>query len=55
MGSLTSCRSALVFAIQAWLNETPTQVASGKQPAYFSIAMSGAFYHTALTHSVPFS
>ncbi|KAF8436167.1 hypothetical protein BGX38DRAFT_97580 [Terfezia claveryi] len=31
--------SALVFAIQAWLNETPTQVASGKQPAYFSIAM----------------
>ncbi|KAF8419730.1 hypothetical protein EV426DRAFT_614520 [Tirmania nivea] len=32
--------SALVFAIQAWLNETPAQLASGKQPAYFSIGMS---------------
>ncbi|KAF8476182.1 hypothetical protein BDZ91DRAFT_711128 [Kalaharituber pfeilii] len=32
--------SALVFAVQAWLNETPAQLASGKQPGYFSIGMS---------------
>ncbi|KAH8147375.1 uncharacterized protein LAJ45_08531 [Morchella importuna] len=32
--------TAVVFAIQGWLSETPGQVASGKQPAYFSVGMS---------------
>jgi len=30
---------AVVFAIQSWLNETPAQLAGGKQPAYFGIGM----------------
>lgn len=32
--------TAVVFAVQGWLSETPGQVASGKQPAYFSVGMS---------------
>lgn len=32
--------SAVIFAVQGWLNETPGQLASGKQPAYFSVGMS---------------
>ena len=32
--------TAVVFAIQSWLNESPAQVAAGKQPAYFAVAMS---------------
>jgi len=30
---------AVVFAIQSWLDETPAQLAGGKQPAYFSVGM----------------
>lgn len=30
----------MLIAIQSWLNETPAQVASGKQPAYFTLGMS---------------
>ncbi|RPA93953.1 hypothetical protein L873DRAFT_1703114 [Choiromyces venosus 120613-1] len=33
-------RTSVLFAIQAWLNETPAQVAGGKQPAYFGVGMS---------------
>ncbi|PUU80634.1 hypothetical protein B9Z19DRAFT_974225 [Tuber borchii] len=37
----TKCiRTAMIFAIQAWLNETPAQLAGGKQPAYFGVGMS---------------
>ncbi|PWW75198.1 hypothetical protein C7212DRAFT_297432 [Tuber magnatum] len=32
--------TAMIFAIQAWLSETPAQVAGGKQPAYFGVGMS---------------
>ncbi|KAL7274849.1 hypothetical protein RUND412_002233 [Rhizina undulata] len=32
--------TAVVFAVQAWLNETPGALASGKQPAYFGVGMS---------------
>ncbi|KAL0632233.1 hypothetical protein Q9L58_008905 [Maublancomyces gigas] len=32
--------SAVIFAVQGWLNETPGQLANGKQPAYFSVGMS---------------
>ena len=32
--------TAVVFTIQSWLNESPAQVAAGKQPAYFAVAMS---------------
>jgi hypothetical protein len=30
---------AVVFALQSWLNETPTDLAAGKQPAYFGMGM----------------
>lgn len=32
--------TAVIFAVQGWLNETPGQLANGKQPAYFSVGMS---------------
>lgn len=32
--------TAVLFAIQSWLNEVPSQVAAGKQPAFFSVGMS---------------
>lgn len=31
--------TAVVFAIQSWLNESPAQVAAGKQPGYFAVGM----------------
>ncbi|KAI5795107.1 hypothetical protein EDC01DRAFT_71792 [Geopyxis carbonaria] len=31
--------TAVVFAIQNWLNETPGSLAAGKQPAFFSVGM----------------
>jgi hypothetical protein len=30
---------AVVFALQSWLNETPADIAAGKQPAYFGMGM----------------
>ncbi|KAF8252797.1 hypothetical protein K440DRAFT_523161, partial [Wilcoxina mikolae CBS 423.85] len=31
--------TAVVFAIQNWLNESPAQVAAGKQPGYFAVGI----------------
>lgn len=45
--------SAVIFAVQGWLNETPGQLASGKQPAYFSVGMS--FMALAMVCSLFFS
>ncbi|KAI5857770.1 hypothetical protein BZA05DRAFT_384749 [Tricharina praecox] len=39
---------AVVFAIQSWLNETPAQLAGGKQPAYFGVGM--AFMSLLITY-----
>jgi hypothetical protein len=45
---LTRCRVAVVFAIQAWLAETPEQKKTSSTPAYFQVGMSGKnlLYHT---------
>jgi hypothetical protein len=40
---LTSCRVAVVFAIQSWLAESPEQAKSSATPAYFQVGMSGEF------------
>lgn len=32
--------TSVMFALQLWLNETPTSIAAGKQPAYFTVGMS---------------
>jgi len=32
--------TAVIFAIQGWLSETPAQKAESSQPAYFSVGMS---------------
>jgi hypothetical protein len=39
--TLTRCRVAVVFAIQAWLAETPEQKKTSSTPAYFQVGMSG--------------
>jgi len=38
---LTSCRVAVVFAIQSWLAESPEQKRTSTTPAYFQVGMSG--------------
>lgn len=40
---LTSSRVAVVFAIQAWLAETPEQKKTSSTPAYFQVGMSGEY------------
>jgi len=32
--------TAVMFAVQSWLSETPDQKANGQNPAYLSIGMS---------------
>jgi hypothetical protein len=44
---LTSCRVAVVFAIQSWLAESPEQAKSSATPAYFQVGMSGEFQASA--------
>jgi hypothetical protein len=38
--ALTSCRVAVVFAIQSWLAESPEQRKTASTPAYFQVGMS---------------
>jgi hypothetical protein len=40
---LTSCRVAVVFAIQSWLAESPEQRKNSATPAYFQVGMSRKF------------
>ncbi|KAA8909331.1 hypothetical protein FN846DRAFT_625165 [Sphaerosporella brunnea] len=39
---------AVIFSLQNWLNESPADLAAGKQPAYFAMAM--AFMSLLITY-----
>jgi hypothetical protein len=40
---LTSCRTAVVFAVQSWLSETAEQRRTASTPAYFQVGMSRTY------------
>ena len=44
-------RSSFGFCVQTWLNESPAQLQSGKQPAFFSLITSGELRISTLAYT----